>query len=180
MWRYLLHLWALPPIDARIEPCPPPRAGEAPDPFGFYDALRVQDVWSTIFWISLIGTLVIVLACYLVPRASLSARFVKGWYACLVGTMLFCFAVPYVVGMLSPVTARAGSCTTRPAAYLIPHLPFDLLFPRMLAGALWGLVAYIVFSVFFTQILARGAGPVAGGFFHYRGCPWPRWNPLEG
>jgi hypothetical protein len=178
MWRYLLHLWALPPIDAHLG-CPPPRAGEAADPFGFYDAVRIQDVWSSIFWASLIGTLVILLACYLIPRASLSPRFVKGWYASLAGAMLFCFAVPLVVGRLTPVTARAGSCTTRPAAFLV-QLPFDLLFPRMVAGLLWGFIAFTVASLFFTRILARGAGPVAGGFFHYRGCPWPRWNPLEG
>lgn len=177
MWRYFWHLWALPPIDAHLV-CPPPRADEAVDPFGFYDAVRVHDVWSSIAWASAIGTLVIFLACYLLPRASLSARFVKGWYACLAGTMLFCFAAPYVVGMLTPVTARAGSCTTRPAAFLVPHLPFDLLFPRMVAGALWGLVAFTVLSLVVTRLMARG--PVAGGFFHYRGCPWPRWNPLEG
>jgi hypothetical protein len=178
MWRYFLHLWALPPVDAHMG-CPPPLPGEAIDPFGFYDATRILDVWSWIAWISAGGIVLIVLTCYLLPRASLSARFVRGWYACLVAAMLFCFAVPFVVGRFSPMTARAGSCTTRVAAFAVP-LPFDLLFPRMLAGLLWGFLAFIVVSLFFTQFVARGAGPRAGGFFHYRGCPVPRWNPLEG
>jgi hypothetical protein len=176
MWRYLLHLWAIPPIDARLA-CPPPRAGEAADPFGLYNAAEVLGVWRTIATASIIGTLVILLACYLVPRASLSARFVRGWYGCLVGTMAFCFLVPLVVGWLTPVTARLGSCTTRPSAFPV-QLPFDLLFPRMLAGMVWGLLAFTLLSLVITRLLARW--PAAGGFFHYRGCPWPRWNPLEG
>lgn len=176
MWRYLLHLWALPPLSARLE-CPAPRAGEAADPGGLYNAVQVMGVWRTIAISSIAVTLVIVLLCYLMPRASLSARFVKGWYACLAATAAFCFLVPYVVNALTPVTARSGSCTTRPAAFLV-HLPFDLVFPRMLAGVVWGVLAFTLLSLLFTRVLARW--PAAGGFFHYRGCPWPRWNPLEG
>ncbi len=178
MWRYLLHLWALPPIDAHYERCPAPRAGEAPDPFGLYNATEVLGVWRTIAIASIVATLVIVLLCYLLPRASLSARFVRMWYACLAGTALLCFAIPFVVGKLTTVHVRAGSCTTRMAAFPVPHLPFDLLFERMLAGLVWGVLAFVLLSVIFTRLLARG--PVAGGFYHYRGCPWPRWNPLEG
>jgi hypothetical protein len=176
MWRYLLHLWAIPPVDAHLV-CPAPRVGESPDPFGLYDAVQIAGVWRSIALASVAGTLLILLACYLVPRASLSARFVRGWYACLGITMAFCFVVPFVVGTLTPVTARAGSCTTRPAAFPVT-IPFDLLFPRMVAGAVWGLLAFVLLSLVITRLLARG--PMAGGFFHYRGCPWPRWNPLEG
>jgi hypothetical protein len=176
MWPYLLNLWALPPVDAHLD-CPAPRAGELPDPFGLYNAAQVTGVWRTVGIASLAATVVLLLACYLLPRASLSPRFVRSWYGWLAATMAFCFAVPFVVSRLTPVAARPGSCTTRPSAFLT-HLPFDVVFPRMLAGLVWGLLAFTLFSLIATRLLARG--PVAGGFFHYRGCPWPRWNPLEG
>ena len=72
---------------------------------------------------------------------------------------------------------RAGSCTTRPAAYRV-ELPASLLTDRMFAGLLWGMLAFTLLSLVGTQLLGRSR--LAGGFFHYRGCPVPRWNPTQG
>jgi hypothetical protein len=176
MWRYLLHLWAFPPVDARLV-CPAPRQGEAADPFGLYNQAEVLGIWRNIAAASVVGVLVLLLLLYLLPRASLSARFVRGWYLTLGAATVYCFLVPLAVGKLTTLSARPDSCTTRPAAFPV-HLTVDLLVPRMWAGAVWGFLAFILLSLIFTRVLARG--PVAGGFFHYRGCPWPRWNPLEG
>jgi hypothetical protein len=74
-----------------------------------------------------------------------------------------------------PQHALAGTCETNP-------LPFAATFPletalnRSLAGFFWSALAFGVFSFLLTR--AAGWHPAAGGFFHNRGCPWPRINPF--
>jgi hypothetical protein len=90
---------------------------------------------------------------------------------------VLCLLVPLAVALLTDVHARAGSCSTRPAAFLV-ELPFALVLPRMVAGLVWGLLAFAIASVGATKLLGMWSG--SGGFFHYRGCPLPRWNPGQG
>jgi hypothetical protein len=127
--------------------------------------------------VSIAVVVAVLLGCYLLPRASLNRGFVVRWWVSLAVSGAMCLLVPLPVGWFSQVHVRAGSCSTRPAAYLV-DLPFDLLLPRMLAGLVWGLFAFAIASLLATWLLGRWSG--AGGFFHYRGCPWPRWNPGQG
>lgn len=176
MLLWLFHLWALPPVGARLE-CPPPQAGDPADPSGLYNAAEVAARWQMMAAVSIALVVALLLGCYLLPRASLNRGFVLRWWGAwgLAGGL--CFFVPLAVGQLSSVHARAGSCSTRPAAFPV-EIPFDLLLPRMLAGLVWGLLAFAVISLLATRLMGRWPG--TGGFFHYRGCPWPRWNPGQG
>ncbi len=175
MLLWLLHLWAQPPVGARLE-CPPPRAGDAPDPGGLYNAAEIAARWQMMALASAALVVALLLGCYLLPRASLNRGFVKRWWATLVLAGVLCLFVPLAVGY-APVHARAGSCTTRPAGFPV-ELPFELLFPRMMTGFFWGILAFAALSLLATWLLGRWAG--GGGFFHYRGCPWPRWYPGQG
>jgi hypothetical protein len=47
---------------------------------------------------------------------------------------------------------------------------------RALAGVFWSAMAFALSSFLLTR--AAGWHPAAGGFFHNRGCPWPRINPF--
>jgi len=170
---WLFHLWALPPVGARLE-CPPPRAGDAPDPGGLYDAAEMATRWQLMTGVSTVVVVALLAGCYLLPRASLNRGFVRRWWGAWGVAGMLCFFVPLAAGQLSPVHARAGSCSTRPAAFPV-EIPLELLLPRMFAGLFWGLLAFTVFSLIATRFL--GQWPGTGGFFHYRGCPWPRWNP---
>jgi hypothetical protein len=176
MLLWLLHLWAQPPVGARLE-CPPPRVGDSYDPGGLYNAAEIAARWQVMAFASIALVVALLLGCYLLPRASLNRGFVVRWWATAGLSGVLCLLVPLAVGMYSPVHARAGSCSTRPAAFEAP-IPFDLLLPRMLAGSMWGLLAFAAASLLATWALGRWSG--AGGFFHYRGCPWPRWNPSQG
>jgi len=176
MLLWLLHLWAQPPVGIRLD-CPPPRAGDPADPGGLYDAAEIVARWQTMGGVSVALVVALLLGCYLLPRASLNRGFVVRWWGTLATSGVLCLLVPLPVGLYSPVHARAGSCSTRPAAFPV-DLPLDLLLPRMLAGLVWGLLAFALASLLATWLLGRWSG--AGGFFHYRGCPWPRWNPGQG
>jgi len=176
MLLWLLHLWAQPPIGASL-PCPPPRADQTADPGGLYNAAEIAARWQMMAAVSIAVVVALLLGCYLLPRASLNRGFVVRWWIMLAVSAVLCLLVPLAVGMYSPVHARAGSCSTRPAAYLV-DIPFDLLLPRMFAGLVWGLLAFAIASLLATSLLGKWSG--AGGFFHYRGCPWPRWNPGQG
>jgi hypothetical protein len=176
MWNWLLHLWASPPTGT-ILPCPAPRAGEAPDPGGLYDVAELGDLWTRMGIVSAVTVVVLLLFCYLLPRASLSPRFVMRWWLTLAAAAVLCFLVPLALGLTAEVHARAGSCSTRPAAFPV-ELPVSLLMDRMFAGLLWGALAFLVLSLFATKVL--GLSRHAGGFFHHRGCPVPRWNPTQG
>jgi len=170
---WLFHFWALPPVGARLE-CPQPRAGDPPDPGGLYNAAEIAARWQLMAVVSCVLVAALLLGCYLLPRASLNRGFVLRWWGAWGLAGVLCLFVPLAVGQFSPVHARAGSCSTRPAAFPV-DLPFELLFPRMVAGFLWGLFAFALFSIIATRGLGRWPG--MGGFFHYRGCPSPRWNP---
>ncbi|HEX8271790.1 MAG TPA: hypothetical protein VF615_03995 [Longimicrobiaceae bacterium] len=176
MLLWLLHLWAQPPVGVRL-PCPLPRAGEDYDPGGLYDAAEIAARWQAMAGVSAALVVALLLGCYLLPRASLNRGFVVRWWAALAVSGGLCLLVPLVVGLYAPVHARPGSCSTRPAAFPV-DLPLELLLPRMLAGLVWGLLAFALVSLLATRLLGRWSG--AGGFFHYRGCPWPRWNPGQG
>jgi hypothetical protein len=174
--NWLLHLWAHAPLGA-VVPCPAPREGEPADPGGLYDALQLSALWNRIALVSLLAVLLLVLGCYLLPRASLSPRFVRTWWLGLSGAALAGFLIPLALGLTTQVNVRAGSCSTRPAAYPV-DVPLNLVTDRMFAGLVWGVLAFVVLSLVGTQLLGRSR--LAGGFFHYRGCPVPRWNPTQG
>jgi hypothetical protein len=174
--NWLLHLWAQAPLGIRVK-CPAPLPGEPADPGGTYDPLQLGALWNSIAITSLIVVLALVLGCYLLPRASLGPRFVRAWWLGLAGSAAACFLIPLAVGLTTEIRMYAGSCTTRPAAYPV-ELSASLLTDRMFAGLLWGMLAFAVLSLAGTQLLGRSR--LAGGFFHNRGCPWPRWNPTQG
>jgi hypothetical protein len=174
--NWLLHLWAHPPIGA-VVPCPPPLPGNPPSPGGLYDPAHLTSFWNSITLFSFIAVLLLVVLCYQLPRSSLGPRFVRGWW------IIFAFAgvagatVPALMGIGRQITVRAGSCSTHPSAFLA-DLPYNLMFDRIFAGAIWGMLTFVVLSLIATRLL--GMSRHAGGFFHYRGCPWPRWNPMQG
>ena len=161
-----LHLWAAPPVDATA-PC---RRGAM-----FYEPDLVH-AWNLMGALSAAGTVLAVLACYALPRASLGPRFVHRWYASLAIVMALCFLAPTAVAALVRVGASCGEVGGS-FYFTSERIPYALVLPRMVAGLVWGLGAFTLASLLATRVVARG--PFAGGFYHYRGCPWPRWRPLD-
>ncbi|HYW14064.1 MAG TPA: hypothetical protein VE871_19015 [Longimicrobium sp.] len=175
MWQSVLHLWASPPADVVLI-CPLPIPGDPRDFSGFFDRGPVATAYQ---WTALAtGLLVLaaVLACYLLDRRSLSRRFVWRWWTVLGAASVAGALVPLMMlYLVVSQHASAGTCTTN-------VLPFPEMFPvavalnRALAGFVWSALAFVLFSLLLTR--AAGWHPAAGGFFHNRGCPWPRINPF--
>lgn len=145
-------------------------------PNGFFDPAPVVAAYQ---WTALAtGLLVLaaVLACYLLDRRSLSRRFVWRWWAVLGAASVAGALVPLVMlYLIVPQQALAGTCETNPLAF-IETFPLADALNRALAGFVWSALAFVLLSLLLTR--AAGWHPAAGGFFHNRGCPWPRINPF--
>jgi hypothetical protein len=175
MWQYLLHLWAPPPPDVALV-CPLPPPGGDIDPYGVFDPVAVSTAYQWTAVATGVLVLVAVLACYLLDRRSLSRAFVRRWYAVLSGTAVLGALVPLVMlYLVVPQHALAGTCSTNPLPFPETY-PLDLALARALAGFAWASLAFVAVSFLLTR--AAGWHPAAGGFFHNRGCPWPRINPF--
>ncbi len=174
MWQYLLHLWSPPPANVPLT-CPAPAPGEPPDLNGFFDPAPVAAAYQWIVYASVAAVLLGVLLCYLLSRSSLNQGFVRRWYAFLVGTMVAGALIPVLMLALTPQHALAGTCETNPLPF-DASLPGALMLSRASAGLVWCGLAFVLVSLVFT--FAAGRHPASGGFFHNRGCPWPRWNPF--
>lgn len=175
MWQYLLHLWASPPANVALT-CPAPAPGESPDLYGVFDPVPVNTAYQWTAVVTALLVLLAVLACYLLYRSSLSRRFVRRWWVALLVTAVIGALVPLAMLYLAvPQHALAGTCETNPLPF--PEtFPLGLALNRALAGFFWSALAFLVFSLLLTR--AAGWHPASGGFFHNRGCPWPRVNPF--
>ncbi|WP_420128167.1 hypothetical protein [Longimicrobium sp.] len=175
MWQSLLHLWASPPANVKLT-CPLPAPGDPPDLNGFFDPAPVNAAYG---WTALAtGLLVLlaVLACYLLDRRSLSRAFVLRWWLVLAIASVVGALVPLVMlYVVVPQHALVRTCDTFPLAFSETY-PVGLALSRALAGLVWSALAFGVFSFVLTR--ATGWHPASGGFFHNRGCPWPRINPF--
>lgn len=175
MWEYLLHLWAAPPADVELT-CPPPAPGDPPDLNGFFDPVPVATAYQWAAAATGLLVLAAVLACYLTDRRSLSRAFVRRWWVSLAIASVIGALVPLLMLYFAvPQHALAGTCDTNPLPFAATY-PLGLALGRSLAGLVWGALAFAVFSFLLTR--AAGWHPAAGGFFHNRGCPWPRINPF--
>lgn len=173
MLQSLLHPWT-PPLSVPLT-CPAPAPGEPIDPTGFFDPDSLVGPFHLAGIVWLVTVLALVLACYLTATASLNRGFVMKWYvywgvAIVLGTL-----IPLVVLSLAPLHAAAETCATNSLPFAA-SLAFNQILPVMEGSALWALVAFPLVSWALTR--AAGWHPASGGFFHYRGCPWPRWNPF--
>lgn len=173
MLEYLLHLWATPPDNFQLE-CPAPPPGMDPDPVGFFAPDSVGAAFSWAGYSSLAAVVVLVLITYLATTGSLSPRFVKRWWLFLLVAALACFGIAVAALWLYPTHAMVGSCATNPTAFE-RQLPWGLIWERAFAGLLWGSLAFTLLSVLLTRLL--GNWPWSKGFFHFRGCPVPRYRP---
>ena len=119
--------------------------------------------------------ILLVLACYLWTRVSLGPVFVKRWWVYLLGSLAVGALVVFGVLSAWPTTALASSCQSNPDAFAAA-LPGSFVLARTFAGALYGMLLFILLSLLLTQTVGRIAG-LRNGFFHNRGCPWPRVLP---
>jgi hypothetical protein len=172
MLQSVLHPWTPPTLTLA---CPPPAPGNPASGPGFFDPRSLEGPFHTAWfaWIALV--LAMVAACYLTSNASLNRGFVMKWHLFWLLSIFLGSVVPLVVLALSHPTALAGSCSTDPDAFAAA-LELGQIVPVMEIAALWSFVAFPLLSVIATTLAGRH--PAAGGFFHYRGCPWPRWNPF--
>jgi len=121
------------------------------------------------------AVLALVLACYLTATASLDRGFVVKWWMYWGAAIVLGFLIPLVVLSFAPLKLLSGSCGGLKGSFPV-HMSFTQIFPSMVAWALWALAAFPLLSWLFTRL--AGWHPASRGFFHYRGCPWPRWNPF--
>ena len=173
MWKYLLHLWAVPPTTITLV-CPPPAAGQPADPQGFYDYATVAVAYDRVALVSLIIVVLGVVACYQATQASLGPRFVKRWWTALGSSALLVLVSTWLLLITAPTRAMAESCSTNPSTFPI-ELPASLVLERAIAGLVWTALAFVILSLLLTALLGRIAG-AKNGFFHNRGCPWPRFT----
>jgi uncharacterized BrkB/YihY/UPF0761 family membrane protein len=175
MWQSVLHLWAPPPANVPLI-CPPPAPGDPPSLNGFFDPAPIEAAYQ---WAALAtGVLVLlaVLACYLMDRRSLSRAFVRRWWVVMAATAGIGALVPLaMLYLVVPQHALAGSCETNPLPFA-ETFPLGLALTRALVGFVWSGLAFGIFSFLLTR--TAGWHPASGGFFHNRGCPWPRVNPF--
>jgi len=171
---WLLHLWAAPPDPLEFSPCPPAPPGGQADPIGNFDPETVSAAFTTAGVASAVAVLLVVLLCYLATSKTLSPGFVKRWWLFGGLASLLAAIVPAAVLRLWPTRAAAESCTTLPTAFPL-DLPWDIIIERAVAGLIWGAFAYVILSLLLTKTLGRF--PAAGGLFHNRGCPHPRFRP---
>ena len=171
MWQSVLTAWA-PPENVTLL-CPV-LAGDTPAT-GFFDPASLAAAYraSALAWAAVL--LALVLACYLTAPASLDRGFVVKWWMYWAAAVALGALVPLVVLSQAPLHALAGSCFTNPLPFEA-HLTFAQILPAMVVWALWALAAFPLVSWLLTR--AAGWHPASRGFFHYRGCPWPRWNPF--
>lgn len=175
MWQSVLHLWASPPANLPLA-CPPPAPGDPPAASGFFDPGPVAAAYQWTAAATALLVLLAVLACYLLDRRSLSRGFVRRWWLVLAAASVAGAVVPLVMlYAVVPLHALAGTCETNPLPFAAAY-PGDLALSRALAGFVWSALAFGVFSFLLTR--AAGWHPASGGFFHNRGCPWPRINPF--
>jgi hypothetical protein len=168
----LLHPWTPPDLTV-VCPLPPP--GQKGNPFGFFDPASLDGPYHLAGVLWAVAMLALVLGCYLTSTASLNRGFVVKWYACWAGALLVGALVPLVVLGVSRPTVIVGSCSSLPIAF-VTRLSIDQILPTALAAAAWAFAAFPLLSLAATALAGRH--PASGGFFHYRGCPWPRWNPF--
>jgi len=128
---------------------------------------------NALAWV--VAIVLLVLACYLTAQASLDRGFVVKWWMYWAAAVLVGFLLPLAVLSLAPLKLAAGSCGAARAGMPV-HMSFTQIFPSMVAWAIWALAAFPLLSWLFTRL--AGWHPASRGFFHYRGCPWPRWNPF--
>jgi hypothetical protein len=175
MWQFPLHLWSPPPANVPLV-CPLPAPGEPADLNGFFDPAPIATAYQWTVAVTALLVLAAVLACYLLDRRSLSRSFVRRWWIVLAATSVIGALVPLAMLYLAvPQHALVNSCETNPLPFAATF-PLGLALNRALAGLAWSAAAFIIVSFLLTR--AAGWHPAAGGFFHNRGCPWPRINPF--
>lgn len=175
MQNPLLHLWASAPENVPLRcPDPPPGVQNA-DLNGFFAADSVSAAYSAVGYLSLLIVVLAVVSCYQATRTSLGPPFVKRWWIFEVGSSIACGLAALLVLYFWPTQADAASCQQYLVAFRAT-LPFGLILSRAVAGFVWAMLAFLIVSLILTQVAGRV--PWAGGFFHNRGCPWPRFNPF--
>lgn len=174
MWQSLLHLWAPVPVNVLLT-CPPAPPGAPAVGPGFLDPAPIATAYQWTAIVSGVAVLAAVLLCYLLARSSLNRGFVTRWYGFMGASMVAGAVIPVAVLLLMPQHALAGTCETNPLEFAA-HLPAAVILARAAAGFAWGGLVFVLTSLVFT--FAAGRHPASRGFFHHRGCPWPRWNPF--
>jgi hypothetical protein len=164
--------WKPPP--GLIALCPVTSPG-APAGTGFIDPVSLSGPYRLTGLLWSAAVLLLVLVCYLTARASLNRGFVVKWYLYWLATIVLAALIPLAVLSLAHPMALAGSCEGIDAPFATKLL-FDQILPTMVSAAGWAAVAFPLLSLAGTQLAGRH--PASRGFFHYQGCPWPRWNPF--
>ena len=175
MQSYWLVPWAPPPGDLNVA-CPPPPPGEVAVPFGAFDPQSVAAAYAAAGSVNIVTVLLLVFACYLLASGSTSPRFSRRWSVFLGLSVAISSLATLLVLRLWPAHALAGTCQTNPAPFA-QTLPWDAIILRSIAGLYWGALLFLLFSLLLTRLAGRW--PSAGGFFHYRGTPWPRFAPFR-
>ena len=172
--RYLWHLWGAPrevPLTCPVIP------GTPVDPTGFFDNATVDSALDWTGWVSLASVIVLVVLCYNATRYTTGPWFERRWAKTVVVSAIVAFLIPLIVLLLSKTRAAPGTFETDPSPFQAV-LPLDFILLRASAGLLWGPIAFVIVSLILTQTMGRFDW--GGGFFHNRGCPWPRLFPSKG
>ena len=171
--RYLWHLWGAP---REVSLTCPVIAGMAEDPTGFFDNATVDAALALTGWVSLAAMVVLVVLCYNATSYTTGPWFERRWAKTIVVSAILAFLIPLVVLLLSKTRAAAGTCETDLSPFL-SVLPLDFILLRASVGLLWGPIVFVIASLILTQTVGRAKW--GGGFFHNRGCPWPRLFPSK-
>lgn len=167
--HYLWHLWGAPRGDVPLI-CPVVE-GMPIDPNGVFDSNTVANALALTGRFSLAVVVILVLFCYLATPYSTGPWFTRRWARFTGASAVLAFLVPLIVMLLAKTRAAPGTCETDLSAFQV-QMPIDVILVRASAGLLWGPIVFVIASLILTQTVGRFNW--GGGFFHNRGCPWPR------
>lgn len=165
------RLWS-PSSDLQLT-CPAPPAGvTGTNSIGHYDPATLASAYLAASVATIAAVTLVVFICYLWNQTSVGPSFVRRWYLSALVATVFAALLPVALLAAWPTHALANSCETNPNPFAAP-LPLSELLTVGVSGALWGVVGFVLLSIILTRTVGRV--PQAGGFFHNRGCPWPRF-----
>lgn len=147
--------------------CPPSPTGVQPDPEGLFDPAVLGNAYRFTNFVMLGVVLGTVLVCYLLTRTTLGPAFKLRWTVLGAIAVALAAASSLVLRLMNTV-AMVESCANNPDAFPVA-IPWEIVRGRAMHGAIWGLLAFAVFSLILTQTVGRW--PWGRGFFHNRGWP---------
>ncbi len=145
--------------------------------------IATQDLiraWNLTVVVSMIAVAFLVVWCYSATKTTTGPQFSVRWLWTAVAASGLSAVVTFVILKAYPFTIDQATCGN--GAEVLGQvsrqaLPGDYFFPAIAVRFVWGIFAFVALSSALTATIGRR--PWAGGFFHNRGVPFPKFLPFS-